>query len=494
RPRVWCPCPLHRPESWFPGAPPHDPDLRPGNAGQFLRAIQQIRGGRPVPGQAPYPPDGYDADGYTQDGYTQDGYAADGYGSEPQPGRTGSHWYRAPDSGPIEGDGDWPGEGDATRHLPAIHDGYPESGVLEPVTGVVGASALPSLSPQSSAADPRGAGLDSMANHTLVVSQAGSLAAYDTFGQDPHRQGRGYRRGRGGPRGRFLSSGKLFYLPAALAVILVIALATWWFSSGRYQKVPALAGMSLTSAETALKNEGLHVQVGQAVHNPLRKGYVIGSTPGHGQRVAGGSTIKLTTSLGPVMRVVPNVSGQTEAAAKAALVQAHLVPGKDKRSVSATVPPGSVIGTIPAAYRSIPQNHPVRLIVSVGPGLPDFAGLQVADAQTAASAGGYTINPVANKKGSEPANTITRQSPPPNSPITPGEVVTVRYSPGPPTVAVPDVQGMPISQAIDELRAAGFHIKVQHSGPGGQVGQYSPTGSQPKGTVITLVIGLFSGL
>ena len=314
----------------------------------------------------------------------------------------------------------------------------------------------------------------------MVVSEGGPLDGYDTFGQGSHDQGGQYRRGRGGPRGRFLSSGKLFYLPAALAVILVIALATWWFSSGRYQKVPTLAGMSLKSAETVLKNQGLHVQLGRAVHNPLAKGYVIGTAPGHGQRVAGGSTIRLTTSLGPVMRVVPNVSGQTEAAAKAALVQAHLKPGQDKNSVSATVPAGNVIGTIPAAYKSIPQNHPVRLIVSVGPGLPNFVGMQVSDAQAAAAAGGYTINPVADKKGSEPANTITRQSPPPNSPITPGEVVTVRYSPGPPLVAVPDVQGLPVSQAISEIQGPASTSRCSIPGPAAGSASTPPPATSPR--------------
>ena len=487
-----------------------DPDLRPANAGQLLRAIQQNRDGRPVPGQASYTPDGYAAGhGYDQGtdrpgpgpqpGLSDYGqgpqYGQPGYASPAQPGLTGSHPYHVPDSGPIMGGRDWHDAGDATRHLPALDDGYAGPGALEPVTGAIGASALPSLSPHSPGTGAaRPADQDSMSNHTLVVSQAGPLAGYDHFDQDRGGRGGRYRRGRGGPRGRFLSSGKLFYLPAALAVILVIALATWWFSSGRYQKVPALAGMSLKSAEAALRNEGLHVRVGQAVHNPLRKGYVIGSAPGHGQRVAGGATIKLITSLGPVMRIVPNVSGQPEAAAKAYLTQHHLIPGQDKKAVSATVPPGSVIGTIPAAYKPIPQNHPVRLIVSEGPGLPDFVDMQVSDAQAAAAAGGYTINPVADKKGSQPANTITRQSPPPNSPVTPNEVVTVRYSPGPPAIAVPDVQGMPVSQAIQALHAAGFRVAVQHSGPGGRVGQYSPTGDQPKGTVITLVIGLFSGL
>jgi hypothetical protein len=44
------------------------------------------------------------------------------------------------------------------------------------------------------------------------------------------------------------------------------------------------------------------------------------------------------------------------------------------------------------------------------------------------------------------------------------------------------------------MHQAGFRITISHSGPGGTVGDYQPQGNQPKGTVITLTIGVFSGL
>jgi serine/threonine-protein kinase len=269
---------------------------------------------------------------------------------------------------------------------------------------------------------------------------------------------------------------------------------SWWFSSGRYQKVPAVTGLTYREASNVLQNQGLHARRGQAHHNPMKKGDVFRVKPARGQKVPSGSTVTLLVSLGPVFRTVPNVSGQTEAAAKAYLRQHHLRLGQDKPEVSSSVPAGAVIGTMPHAYAKIPQNQLVRVIVSEGPGLPNFVGMQVTDAQAAASAGGYTINAVANAKGSEPANTIVGQSPQPNTPITPGEVVTVRYSPGPPTAPVPDVRGMPVTQAIQVMHQAGFRIAVNHAGPGNTVGNYSPQGDQPKGTVITLIIGVFSGL
>jgi serine/threonine-protein kinase len=482
-----------------------DPDLRPVNAGQFLRAIQEVKDAQPrgaAPSQAPA-------------GY---GPAASFQGSEPHPSlplHSGS-WpvmTPGPDGAsypyPIAGRDYEPGEFDPGDYDPGDYEpgGYqtprhwesPHAGDATP--GPVGASALPSLSPQrsevppASSADPR-----SMANNTLVVADATDIDVYrDLPGAGYRQPADGVRyRGRRAPGqswlSRFLLTGRLMYVPGALALALVIALVTWWFSSGRYEPVPALRGMTLSAAKTVLTNQGLTYRLAPSLHNPLPKGEVIKVSPGSGQQISGGSPVTLTLSLGPVILQVPDVSGKSEADAMAYLKEQHLRVGQDKPAVSSTVPAGAVIGTIPRAYTKIPQTRPVRLIVSQGPGLPSFVGMQVTDAQTAAAAGGYQINAVANAKGDQPANTIISQSPPPNTPITPGEVVTVHFSPGPPMIPVPDVTGMPVRQAIDTLHQAGFRIAVNHAGPGGTVGNYDPQGDQPQGTVITLTIGILSGL
>jgi eukaryotic-like serine/threonine-protein kinase len=422
-----------------------DPDLRPANAGQFLRAINEM---------------------------------ADGQQAQASPPR--EHPYQA---APAFGE-----EGDGTFADP----------LREP--GAVGASALPSLSPQPSSlmpdphADPH-----AMANHTLVVSEAGELAPYGVRGSQHGRQpGGGYRHRPGPSREpllrRYLFSHRLIYVATGLALVIAVAIGAWWYSSGRYQKIPALHGLTLKAARNVLGNEGLRVRLGAPAHNPLRKGEVVRAIPGRGSQVASGTAVTLILSLGPHILEVPNVSGQSEAAARAYLTEHHLTVGKDKPATSSIVPAGYVIGTMPRAYSRIPMSQPVRLIISQGPPLPNFVGMQVSDAQAAAAAGGYTINPVANAKGSQPANTITSQSPAPNTPITQGEVVTVRYSPGPPVVPVPDVRGMSIAQASMTLHEAGFRVAVNHAGPGNTVGNYSPSGDQPKGTVIVLYTGIFSGL
>jgi serine/threonine protein kinase/beta-lactam-binding protein with PASTA domain len=486
-----------------------DPDLRPGSAGQFLRAIVEVKDAQ-VPGTAPYQtPAGYDHAAINRAAQPHPGPRAF-QGSSPHPSLplhsgSGPLWASGPDSAsypyqpPGTGRDYEPGDYDPGDYQTPEH--WESWAASDTAPGPVGASALPSLRPQRSEVLPAPYGdSQSMANNTLVVADATDIAE---FGDLP---GVSYSRPPGGGRyrgrraqgqswlSRFLVSGRLMYVSGALALALVIALLTWWFSSGRYQQVPALRGMTLSAAKTVLSNQGLTYKLASPKHNPLPKGEVVKVSPGTGQRIAGGSSVTLTLSLGPVMLQVPDVSGKSEADAKAFLKEQHLTVGEDKPAVSSTVPVGAVIGTIPRAYTKIPRSQPVRLIVSEGPGLPNFVGMQVADAQAAAAAGGYNINPVANAKGKEPANTITSQSPPPDTPITPGEVVTVHFSPGPPLIPVPNVVGLQVRDAITTLHDAGFHVAVNHSGPGGMVGSYTPQGNQPQGTVITLTIGIFSGL
>ena len=67
--------------------------------------------------------------------------------------------------------------------------------------------------------------------------------------------------------------------------------------------------------------------------------------------------------------------------------------------------------------------------------------------------------------------------------------MTVSVSPGPPEVAVPDVQGMNANRAEQELAAAGFQVSVDNTGFGNRVMSYSPTGQAPKASTITIVVG-----
>ncbi len=91
---------------------------------------------------------------------------------------------------------------------------------------------------------------------------------------------------------------------------------------------------------------------------------------------------------------------------------------------------------------------------------------------------------------SQAQGTIISQSPAAGSPITKGEVVTVQVSNGPPQVSIPNVVGMNVRQATQELQQAGFMVTVTKGVfGGGTVSTESPTGQAPKGSTITLTTG-----
>ena len=90
----------------------------------------------------------------------------------------------------------------------------------------------------------------------------------------------------------------------------------------------------------------------------------------------------------------------------------------------------------------------------------------------------------------QPQGTITSQSPAPGTPITPGEVVTVHVSNGPPAVPVPDVTGDSVHQATRILEQAGFQVQVSPGiFSGNTVAGESPSGQAPQGSTITLSLG-----
>jgi beta-lactam-binding protein with PASTA domain len=175
--------------------------------------------------------------------------------------------------------------------------------------------------------------------------------------------------------------------------------------------------------------------------------------------------------------------------AEAALRKAGLTPGKVTDGPSTTIPAGIVISTHPVAGKPWPQIRPVAIVQSSGPPLPNLVGQQESAAQQQAQQFGFQLNPVQDTNSDQPAGTITRQSPRPGSPITPGEVVTIRVSAGPQLADVPNVVGQNKEQAIHILTDAGFQVSVDQVGPGHRVFSYSPTGQAPQGSTITIVVG-----
>jgi beta-lactam-binding protein with PASTA domain/predicted Ser/Thr protein kinase len=469
--------PVPAPSSAVPGLPPsldalvalatsRDPDLRPADAGQFLRAIADVRRGIPIGGAGAAP-----------------------VGPQPPPPLPAALLAATIPPGAA---------------LPAA----PPAAVPP---GSPAAAGPPAEFPWFDEADPM-PGPQNGTNHTLVVPAAS--AAYDSaahggipydgvpYGGLPYGEGDGpdaypgRRPGRSRRGGepllqRWLFSRRLVYLTLALAAVLIVGLITWWVTDGQYVTVPAVRAMAASTARAELENLGFAVKVAPAKHDRvIAKGDVIATDPTTGTSAKRGAVVTMIVSSGPIMISVPQVTGLNQAAAEAALRKAGLTPGAVTQTASDTIGAGIVVSTDPVAGTSWPQTKPVGITVSAGPPLPDFVGQQFQDAQGQAQSGGYQLQQVPDANSSQPQGTITSQSPAPGTPITSGEVVTVHVSNGPPEAPVPDVTGDNVHQATRILEQAGFKVQVS-SGifSSNTVSGESPSGQAPQGSTITLTLG-----
>src|SRR4029077_4594807 len=107
-----------------------------------------------------------------------------------------------------------------------------------------------------------------------------------------------------------------------------------------------------------------------------------------------GSAVNLVVSTGPAPVAVPNVVGQTQAAATTAITGAGLVVGTVTTASSPTVPSGSVISPSPGAGTAAAVGSAVNLVVSTGPALvavPNVVGQTQAAATTAIAGAGLVV-------------------------------------------------------------------------------------------------------
>jgi serine/threonine-protein kinase len=461
-----------------------DPGFRPADAGQLLHAVFETR--RQLPGGSAF-----------------------AIGTELHtPGPPRQSWQQPQSGAPLVLPAP-PGQGlpAAPRASPPKADGQapPQPGIF----GAPGAGSLPALSTGSQRggtsvfedAPPmsgyRAEFFGPPAGHSNMVFGP-PAARHDTLGRPAAQNNNTLIVSRGGaghgPRPRrgladWLFSRRAAYVAGGLAVVVLASLIVWWQASGRYTRVPDVAGLATSTAATELRNLGFQVKIGNPqVDNQVPKGEAARTVPGSGSHALNGATITVIPSAGPRRISVPNVTGQVLANAQKALQAAGLTPGAVQQETSPTVPQNEVISTDPPAGTSWPQTKPVKLMVSAGIGLPDFTGQPRQVAEQWLQQHQLQVQEQQQNSTSQPQDNVIKQSPAANSPITQGEVVTLYISTGPPIVQIPNVTGMSVPDASKQLEALGFQVSVVGFGRG-KVIAFQPTGQAPKGATITLLAG-----
>jgi len=159
--------------------------------------------------------------------------------------------------------------------------------------------------------------------------------------------------------------------------------------------VPVLAGLTLAEAEEALVAEGLLIgEVERSFDEEVAVGLVISSSGDPLVQVETGERIDLVISSGPEPRVVPNLTGRSQAEAEAALVELGLV-AVIAEDYSDTVALGLVISNDPVPDATIDRGGEVTITISLGLPfivVPEVAGMSASDAADELTALGFVVS------------------------------------------------------------------------------------------------------
>jgi serine/threonine-protein kinase len=294
---------------------------------------------------------------------------------------------------------------------------------------------------------------------------------------------------------RRASRGAWILVLVLLAAVLTGA-AGWWFGSGPGSliPVPTVAGSTYAQAQAALAEKSLKAVQTAAYSTDVASGAVIGTDPTAGTPVAAGKMVKVIVSQGPAPHVIPALAGMTAENARKTLTDARITVGDDVK-VFTDADKGTVVAASVAARGggnpvdcskgcTVHEGDSATLEVSAGR-IPDVAGESVDEAARDLQAIGLKV---ADKTTEQYSDSVQKRkvvgiAARDGGSWRPGETVTLIVSKGPQPIAVPDVSGKTLADAMAALTAAGFN--PQSSIPEGLWGFFTATGTDPKaGTML----------
>ena len=246
-------------------------------------------------------------------------------------------------------------------------------------------------------------------------------------------------------------------------------------------------------------DSGLRVQVVRQYNAKVEKTFVFRQDPQPGERIDKGNYVTIYTSQGPPLTDVPNVVGKRVDEALADLRQANL-RWKVQR-VDNNAPVDQVISQRPSGGQA-QQDSVVVLRVSKGPKpviVPSVVGSTFDSANSALMGAGFAVRRK-DVESDQPKNTVVDQSPAGGTYQPPGATITLSVSKGPTTSTVPDVTSLAQADAVAQLRASGFRVRivsqpVTDPNQDGIVQTQDPAGSAkaPPGSTVTIAVGKFGG-
>lgn len=191
------------------------------------------------------------------------------------------------------------------------------------------------------------------------------------------------------------------------------------------QEVPDLRGATLQNALIVLADSGLVVaRIDSLRHPTVPAGVVVGQSPLPGPTALPGAAVRVAVSVGPEVRLVPDVRRWHEDRASALMTESGFNVRLD--TVESALPAGQVVGTTPAADTQVPVPSTVLVMVSVGPPtfpLPDLTGRIEVEARRRLRLLGLRVAEVERRFSLRNVAAVFGQSPNPGDPVQRGDSV-----------------------------------------------------------------------
>lgn len=223
-------------------------------------------------------------------------------------------------------------------------------------------------------------------------------------------------------------------------------------------------------------------------------GQILLQAPLPTQRLKQGGDISVQVSDGPAPRDVPDLAAKTRADAQKALADVRLgFAAKDE--FSETVPKDVVLDWSPKG-QPVPRDSLVTVVISKGKQpkpIPPTLLDKLYD-EAAKILEGLGFKPKKEEAFSDKVveGAVVSTKPAPNEVLEPGNEVVVVVSKGPEKVAVPDVSGKSIEDAVSILQSAGFEVGGPYGPPNARRAYSTSPGAGnkvKKGSLIDLLVG-----
>ena len=193
--------------------------------------------------------------------------------------------------------------------------------------------------------------------------------------------------------------------------------------------LPAVEGLAAAAAESKLRKAGFKPTTQEQSSAKVPLGHVVSTDPSAGIVVQVGSPVTVYLSSGPAQVHVPDLTGQTQKAAEAALTTAGLAVGAITLQVSAAQTPETVLSQSPASPASLPAGAKVNLVVAQAPkevAVPHVEGKTEVAATTALEKAGFTVKTVTEPTGEAiKIGHVLKQTPPAGGQAKKGTTVTI---------------------------------------------------------------------